>query len=79
MKVTYNLVSNFLCCLKRHLTSFLGAGHLPLHVSSDGKFRINDGVNAYGLGCFLHWFLFLLLHQLFFLDIHNPYETTREG
>ena len=64
MKVTCNLVCNFLCCLRRHLTSFLCLGHFPLHVSSNRRLRINDGVSAPGLGCFLQFFLFLLLHQL---------------
>ena len=40
LKVTYNLVSNFLCRLKHHLISFLGVTHFPLHMSSDGKWHI---------------------------------------
>ena len=44
--MTYNLLNNFLCCLRRHLASFLSADHLPLHVSSDGWWRINHDLSA---------------------------------
>ena len=79
MKVTYNLVCNFLCCLRSHLTSFLRAGHLPLHVSSDEKWRINDGVSALGLDCFLQLFLFLLLRQLVFKIFITPMRQHVNG
>ena len=79
MKVTYNLVCNFLCGLRRHLTCFLHAVHLPLHVPSDGRWKIKGGVSAPGLGCFLQSFLLLFLDQLFSLENHIPHETTCEG
>jgi len=34
--MTYDLLSDFLCGLSRHLPCFFGAGHLPLHMASDG-------------------------------------------
>ena len=76
MRVTYNPPCNFLCCLIRHLTRFFHAGHLPLHVSSNGRWRINDCVSAPGLGCFLQLFLFLAIHQLFFWIIITPRDNT---
>ena len=63
MRVTYN---SFLCSMRRYLTRYFHAGHLPLHVWSNGRWRINDYISALGLGCFLQLFLFLVLHQLFF-------------
>jgi len=66
MRVTYNPICNFLCCLKHHLTRFFCVGHPPFHVLSNGRWRINDYVSTLGLGCFLQLFLFLVLHQLFF-------------
>jgi len=44
--MTYNLLSDFLCGLSRHLPCFLRAGHLPLHVASDRGWSVDDAINA---------------------------------
>jgi len=79
LKVTYNLVSNFFCYLRSHLPSFLGAGHLSLHVLSDGRWRINDSVSNSKFRSFLQLFSFSSPPSTCFLEIHNPHEITREG
>jgi len=66
MRLTYNLIYNFFSYLRCHLTRFFHAGHLPLHVSSNGRWRINDCVSVPRLGYFLQSFLFLVLHRLCF-------------
>jgi len=44
--MNYDLVNDFLCGLGRHLPCFLCAGHLPLHVASDGGWRVDDAIHA---------------------------------
>ena len=56
--MTYDLLSDFPCCLIRHLPSFLGAGHLLLDVAFDGRWKVNDALNAFGLGNWVEVFFF---------------------
>ena len=58
------------------LAKFFGVGHLPLHVSSNGRWRIKDYASAPRLGCFLESFctslgVFHIIIMEIMLPAHN--------